>query len=270
MAVAKTVKEQLGVELPDPEPLEPEVTEPEAPEVERPAWLPEKYKDAEAFVEGYHNLEEELRQRGESQNEMQAQLDQLSSMIDQQQSYQQTQQTSQQDPNAYAEQLMNAYEADPHGTIVFLSQQAAADAIQQYQLQTQPQTQQQQEMAGDLMAQSAERVLEARHTDWNEYAAKVGDVLELNPGLLTQESLTSVDRTVNVLEAIYKQVKYDDLATQLEAANGDQTRMKQQAQSVSGGAGRPGTISENEETINRIIAAAKASSYSAWRGGSGG
>jgi len=46
--------------------------------------------------------------------------------------------------------------------------------------------------------------------------------------------------------------------------------MKQQAQSVSGGAGRPGTISENEETINRIIAAAKASSYSAWRGGSGG
>src|SRR5215831_16331007 len=207
----------------------------------------------EDFVSSYTSLQDELRQRGEAQNQMQEQLDQLSAFVEQQQQQQTYQrQQPQPDQNAYAEQLWNAYEQDPLGTVVFLAQQAAAQQLQQYQAQQQPQTQQQQIMAGDLMASSAERVLEARYPDWGEYGAKVGDVLEQNPALLSSEALTSVDATTKVLESIYKQVKYDDLASQLESATSDQTKMKLQAQSVSGGAGRPGEVSADEEKINRI------------------
>src|SRR5215831_5881007 len=164
MATNKSVREQVGVDLPEPEPLEVEAVEEAEPEVEtpeRPAWLPDKYKDEEAFVAAYHGLEEELRQRGEAQNEMQAQLDQLSNLIDQQQQMQM--QRGQPDQAAFAEQLMNAYEQDPIGTMVYLAQQAADQRFQQFQAQQQPQTQQAQQMAGELMANSAERILEARY-----------------------------------------------------------------------------------------------------------
>jgi hypothetical protein len=93
----------------------------------------------------------------------------------------------------------------------------------------------------------------------------VGEVLEANPALLSPDVLSSVDRTTDVLEMIYKQVKYDDVAQQLEAANGNTSQMKRQAQTVSGGAGRPGEPSEQDQKIDRLINAAKNSSYAAFR-----
>jgi hypothetical protein len=266
--VANTPKEQIGVDLPEPEPVEAEVTV-EAPEDTRPEWLPEKFKDERDFLSSYNSLEEELRQRGKSQNEMQAQLDQMNSIVEsltasQQQSYQ-----PQQQQQSNVDQIYAAYEADPVGTMAFLAQQAAQQAAQQvfsqYQQQQMPQWQQQQMMQGELMATNAERVLEARHSDWQEYGSKVGEVLEANPALLSPDVLSSVDRTTEVLEMIYKQVKYDDVASQLEAANGNTSQMKRQAQTVSGGAGRPGEPSEQDEKINRLINAAKNSSYAAFR-----
>ena len=260
----KTPREQLGVDLPEPEPIEipdEQVVE-EGPE--RPEWLPEKFKDESEFVTSYHGLEDELRRRGEEQKEMQAQLGEMASMLE---AMNQPQPQPQQNGDLQA-QLLVAYENDPLGTMIFLSQQAAAQAVQTFQNQQAPQFQQQQVMAGELMANNAERVLESKYPDWSEYGSKVGDVLERNPYLLSAETLTSMDATTSVLESIYKQVKYDDLAEKLEAMSNDQTQMKRQAQTVSGGAGRPGTPNPDEEKINRIVAAAKNTSYAAFRGGS--
>jgi hypothetical protein len=269
--MADNPRDQLGVDLPEPTPVE--VPEEQAPEVEvadRPEWLPDKFKDVDEYNNSYRNLEEELRQRGVTQNEQAAQIEQLQNMVAEMQPQQQQQQY--QDPQHFQEQLMTAYEADPLGTTIFLQNQAAEQAVerrfQQYMAQFQPQQQQQQIMAGELMAANAERSLEARYSDWGEYAPKVGDILERNQHLLTPEVLTSMDETARVLEGIYKQVKYDDVVNQLESASNDQTRMKQQAQTVSGGAGRPGQPSPEEEKINRLIAAAKNTSYAAFRSGS--
>jgi hypothetical protein len=265
--MANTPKEQLGVDLPEREPVEAPEVEVEQPAPSRPEWLPEKFETPEAYVESYKSLEEELRQRGKAQNEMQAQLDQMNSIVESL-SVQQQQQYPQQN-QAQVDQLYAAYEADPVGTMAFLANQAAQQAAQQvfsqYQQQQMPQWQQQQMMQGELMATNAERVLEARHPDWQEYGSKVGEVLERNPALLSPDVLASVDRTTDVLEMIYKQVKYDDVAQQLEAANGSTAQMKRQAQTVSGGAGRPGEPSEQDEKINRLINAAKNSSYAAFR-----
>jgi hypothetical protein len=266
--VANTPKEQLGVDLPEPESVEaPEVTV-EQPEDTRPEWLPEKFKDERDFLSSYNSLEEELRQRGKSQNEMQAQLDQMNSIVESL-SVQSRQQYQPQQQQNNVDQIYAAYEADPVGTMAFLANQAAQQAAQQvfsqYQQQQMPQWQQQQMMQGELMATNAERVLEARHSDWQDYGSKVGEVLEANPALLSPDVLSSVDRTTDVLEMIYKQVKYDDVAQQLEAANGNTSQMKRQAQTVSGGAGRPGEPSEQDQKIDRLINAAKNSSYAAFR-----
>jgi hypothetical protein len=269
--MADNPRDQIGVDLPEPTPVEtPEVEAPELELPERPEWLPEKFKDVDEYNNSYRSLEEELRQRGVTQNEQAAQIDELRGVVEalQQPQYQQPQYQNQQQ---LQEQLLTAYEADPIGTMIFLSQQAAQQAAQQaiqgYQQQYQPQQQQQQVMAGELMASQAERVLEARYQDWNEYAPKVGDLLEKNQHLLTPETLTSVEDTARVLEAVYKQVKYDDVVSQLESNGNDQTRMKEQAQTVSGGAGRPGQPTPEEEKISRLIAAAKNTSYAAFRGG---
>jgi hypothetical protein len=267
----KTPREQLGVDLPDREPVEQAEVEVEQPEATRPEGLPEKFGSMDDFVSSYQSLEEELRQRGKNQNEMQAQIDQLMEMQQQQQIYQQPVYQQPQQNQQLAEQLMSAYEVDPIGTMVFLAQQAADERTQQmfatFQQQYQPQQNQQQMMAGELLASNAERLLESKYPDWNQYAPQVGDFLEKNQHVL-EPALGSLDQTAKVLEAVYKQIKYDDVVTQLESNGSDQTRMKQQAQTVSGGAGRPGQQNPDDEKIDRIVAAAKNTSYAAFRGGS--
>src|SRR5215471_5246623 len=128
----KTPREQLGVDLPDPQRPETFI-EPPAPEADddRPDWLPEKFKSVEEYNASYKSLEDELRRRGEDQNRMQAELADMRQMMDedreqrQQQSFQGPPQNEQQ----LREQLQVAYENDPIGTMAYLAQQYANQTI---------------------------------------------------------------------------------------------------------------------------------------------
>jgi len=262
MAQGRTAKEQLGVELEEPERLEPQ-PEPEPEEEERPGWLPEKFKDPEAFAESYRSLENELRTRDEQHRQEIEGLRELMTGM----AAQQPQQT-QQDQQGVNEQLYQAYENDPVGLMVFLAQQAADQRFQAYQQNQQPQFQAQQQLQGELIADNASRLLEAKYPDWREYEAQVGSMIEQNPALLPVEVLSSLDQTTQTLEAIYKQAKYDDLVEKLDAAQAqDNTQMKRQAQSLGGNAGRPPEPSLVDVKMDQLLAAARGSSYSAFRGG---
>jgi len=263
MATGRTAKEQLGVELDEPERLpEPEPQE-EVQEAERPEWLPEKFKDEQAFVKSYSEMEQRLTQQEEShRQEIEGLRELMTGMAAQQP------QQSQQPDQQMQEQLYQAYENDPVGLMVFLAQQAAQQQMQAYQQNQQPQFQAQQQLQGELIADNASRLLEAKYPDWREYEAEVGNMIEQNPALLPVEVLSSLDQTTATLEAIYKQAKYDDLAAQLDAVQqGDNTQMKRQAQSMSGNAGRPPEPSLVDVKMDQLLAAARGSSYSAFRDG---
>lgn len=261
----KSAKEQLGVDLPDPEPLEaPEPVEAET-ENGRPDWLPGNFKDEHEFASAYKSAQDKIREQGEAQKNLESQLSQLTSLVENIQpgNFQQ-----QQVPSNANEQLMAAYENDPIGTVVFLASQASQQQFHQLQQQQQPQFQQQQQLQGELIANTAERVMEAKFEDWGDYGKRVGDLIDKNPNLLPNDVLLSLERTTDTLEAIYKQVKYDDLVYQIENGTAaDHTRMKQQAQSISGNVGKPGQASELDDKMARLTAAAKNSSWASFRSG---
>lgn len=262
----RTPKEQIGVDLPEPDIAVEAQQEPEEQVEDRPEWLPEKFKDPSEFVTSYKSLEDELRSRGESQKELENRIQNLTTLVE---GLGVQDQPQHQDTTQVNEQLLAAYEADPIGTMVFLAGQVADQRYQAAQQQQQPHLQAQQQLQGELIATTAERVLEAKFDDWKEYGPRVGEAIEKNPSLLPADALQSVDRTTSTLEAIYKQVKYDDLVAKIEKGefSGDNTKMKQQAQTTSGNTGRPGQASETDEKINRLIAAAKNTSYAAFRNG---
>lgn len=264
MASDKSARDQLGVDLETPEPVEPVVEE--IPEPERPEWLPEKFKDPGEFAESYKNLETELRTRAETQKEMEARIDGLAQLVENFQPQQQPQQ--QQDPQQMSEQLMSAFDQDPVGTMIFLANAAADQRMLQYQQQQMPQAAQQQQLQGELIADTASRVLQSRYEDWKEYEGKVGEMIEKNPALLPPELLTSLDQTSDRLDALYKQAKYDDLVKQLEDAqqNGSTTQMKRQAQSLGGNGGKPAQPSDVDVKMDQLLAAARGSSWTAFRG----
>jgi hypothetical protein len=261
------VKDQLGVDLPEPELPEPAVEEvPEEPE--RPEWLPEKFKDEREFAESYRNLETELRTRAESQKDLEARIDQLTNLVEQipQQANQQPQYG--QDQNQVQEQLMASFESDPIGTMVFLANAAADQRFQNFQQQQAPQYQAQQQLQGELIADNASRLLESRYPDWRDYETRVGEMIDANPNLLPEQVLGSLDQTAAAFEAIYKQAKYEDLVAQLAEAQSGQSseQMKRQAQTATGAGTRPPAPSEVDQKMDQLLAAARGSSYSAFRG----
>lgn len=268
--MAKTPKEQLGVDLEEVDRATPPEPVVEAPEGEaRPDWLPEKFKTEADFVASYSNLETELRTRAETEKQMQARLDQLTEAISTMQVP--TQPTNVGDVQA---QLMASYENDPLGTIALLAKQISDSSIeqrlQQLQMQQAPQIEQQQRVQAELVADTADKVLSARFPDWDTYGEKVGELIAQNPGLLPDQDLLSLDATTARLESLYKQVKYDDLSKAIEEGRTQDfvvDQMKRNAQTISGHGQRPGERSEQDDKIDRLVAAAKETSWASRRAG---
>jgi hypothetical protein len=179
-------------------------------------------------------------------------------------------QQQQPDQQGINEQLYAAYENDPLGTVMFLANTMFDQRMQQFQQSQQPQLQANQQLQGEMMADSASRLLEAKYPDWTEYQHRVGELIDQNPTLLPPEVLGSLDATASQLESVYKQVKYDDLVNQLDQAReqqNDMTTMKRQAQTMVGTSGRPPEPSLTDMKMDQLMAAARGASYSAWRGG---
>ena len=258
--MARTVKEQLGVDLPEMEEQEviaPEAAEePAAAEPSVPEWVPEKFRsNPEAFASSYASLENELRLRGEREKEMRTELDQLQAWAAQAQAQPQYDQA---DPlAAYAAELEAA--RDNGDTLreaqlqSWLSQYSIQQAFgQQQQWQTQQQEPQAQ-VVNSLVADRAREMMASRHAgDWTEEVEqRVGELLMNEPDLLADYKLSpdgpmvkrldSLDGVVDALERAYQLVKADDWKKQAEQmreagisqADLDRAR-KLQAQTMSG------------------------------------
>lgn len=265
----KTAKEQLGVDLPEPEPVAP--PEPEVTEPERPEWLPENFEKPEDLAASYREAQTKIKEQGDAQRRLEAQLGELTETIQNLQQAQPQQQQQQQGFNQ--DQLVAMYENDPLGTMAWMAQQFANQAVaQQAQMFQQP-LQQQQMAQNQLLAMAADQALGAQFDDWSDYKDRVADAVMRDPTLLPEAALVSPDTTTRALANVYKAIKFEDLQAQLtqqtqqQSAEQQSDLMRRQAQTLGGGGARPGAPSENDEKVAQILAAAKSLSYSAMRGG---
>jgi hypothetical protein len=262
--MAKTPEEQIGVSL--PERSEPEPVEQEQIEVEdRPEWLPEKFKDPSEFASSYRSLEAELTRRGEDQRRMEGQIEQLTNLVE---NLNVDQAVPQQQVDGVREQLMAAYENDPIGTIAMLSQQYAQQTfdqkMQQLQQQNTPYQQAQMDQQNQILAITVDGMMSQRHEDWADLKETIAHEIEADPYLLPEQIIQAgPEATARALDRVYTQVKAQQIIE--NGAQPDSTRMKMQAQGLTGAGGRPGQPTDAERDADAIVAAAKGLSYSGFR-----
>jgi hypothetical protein len=272
---ARSPREQLGVDLPDPQRPDTYI-EPPAPEeeIERPDGLPEKFKDMSEYNNSYRELEDELRRRGDNQSRLEAELSEMRSLIleDRETRQQQQFQGPPQNEQQLREQLQVAYENDPIGTMAYLAQQYAVQTLDQRLSQMQqdnrPVMEAQVNQNNQLMAMTVDRALGDKYQDWGEYKNKVAEAIEADQALLGPEYLSSPEATMRQLERIYENVKAREILQASQNGNfvtNELQGMKQRAQTLSGAGARPGERSDDEEHIARLKAAAQGLSYASWR-----
>jgi hypothetical protein len=272
------MKEQLGVDLDDnPEEhvqVTPEAAEETPPAAdERPEWLPENYKTPEAFAEAHKSLQNELRVRGEREKTMREELDQLTEWAQQVQQAPQQQQYDQGDPLAvYAQELELAREngdtlreAQLQAWLTqYNIQQAYAPMQQGFQQAQAPQLAAQNE----LFAIQAKQTMSSRYDDWDEVEPRIAEMLERDPDLLPDRSLSSLTGMINALDRTYQLVTRNDYKEQVEQmreagisqADIDRAR-KLRATTMSGSSGQRDQPSEVDQQLAEMQRALHGSSY---------
>lgn len=177
--MAKSAFEQTGVDLPDPEPVQarPEPVE----EPDRPAWLPSKFKDEQAFAESYGELERRFyelsREKQEAEEYAAAMAEQLEAQEEQ---YQQPQEQA---LNPLAAQYQQAYEMGDVQTMLavqaYMANQIAEEkvkAIQQSQPQEDPV---QQELWAHYTDSVAKEAFEKKYGEsWDTIKQDVGQYIQ--------------------------------------------------------------------------------------------
>lgn len=268
--MAKTVKEQLGVDFDDPiRPTAEVIEQTEAGVDDRPEWLPENFKSPEEFAAAYKSSQDKIREQGETaareRRETQEQITNLTNLV------QGLQPTDRQENNTdWRAQLQDNFENDPIGTMALLARQYAEQTVDErltaMQQQQSPQLRQQAARDNELLAFAVDNILGQRHDDWNDYKEQVSREIQQDPTLLSESVLHSPELTARSLERVYDVIKAKEILSQHENGTLQSTRMKQQAQSLSSTTVRPGTPTSEEQQIDAIIAAAKGMSYSSLRG----
>lgn len=272
--MAKTAKEQIGVDIDEPEPIEQTLPEAEVEEVpeapERPEWLPEQYKTPEDFAQAHKSAQDKIREQGEQLREREQQIEQIAQQM----------QAPQTDPSDVFAQVANEIEvARENGDVArelqlnqWLTAQTVAQTFQGFQAQTQQQFQQQQQMQTGLYAEQIDSSMERQIPDWGDYRERVAEVLQERPGLLSPDDMISPDKAQRALRDAYDLVKAQDLMEQqatlaekgLTAADVGRAR-KLQAATVTGSSARPDQPSPMDVEMAEMKQALHGSSYAAFR-----
>jgi hypothetical protein len=262
--VAKTPKEQMGVDLPEgDEELTPDFVEPSrttadeqaavqqqmAAEAERPDWLPEQYKSPEAFAEAHRSLQERLRQESEERKDLQAQLEQLAEAVQQQQ-YQQPYEQPADVIDSVAAEISAAREVgDVRRELELqawlqnytLQQSVSANAADQAAAQEPTLA-----MQDELIAAHHAMTMQRTYPDWDEYAPKVRDLIQAEPWRLPDSALSDLASTQRALSDAYEVLKARDLLSEQEQlrerglSQADVSRARKlEAQTMEGASGRP-------------------------------
>jgi hypothetical protein len=210
---------------------------------ERPDWLPENFKDPEALVGSYKELQRTLTSKSTRERDLEQQVSQYEEMLAQAQTTQQ--------PQTNNDALYEAYERDPVATMAWLAQQAAQQAVATTQQEQTKTSQPILEQQNQLLAYAADQLVSQKLADWNDYKESVATEIAQNPDLLPESALTSPERAANALERVYKMVKYDGLASETQSLSerlaAEQLLAKQQAQTLSGVPGRPVATDDDKD-----------------------
>lgn len=211
--------------------------------VEVPAWVPEKFRsNPEEFGKAYGNLERAFHTQAA---ELKSQRETMEAFISEQQA------AASRPPEPNQDALYAAYENDPVGTMAYLAQQAAEQAVKAVQPQLQAQQKPVLDAQNELLAYTVDRMVASQISDWDERKGQVAEFVQQRPWLLPETVLASPQTTSEALVAAYKAMRYDELqnqsssqAEQLAQAN---ELAKRQAQTLSGHPGRPNASDEDND-----------------------
>jgi hypothetical protein len=274
----RSAAEQVGVpELDEQEALEEqelearlaaEQREQEPPtEVDPYEWVPDKFKkNPEKLAEAYANLEREFQRRASSDAETSRRLQEL-----EQQLAQASQRPAAADDD-WRDQLEQAYETDPIGTMQYLAAQASeatvSNALGRQARASAPQDQ----VQNELYARSVNEMMAQTYDDWRDISPEIQQRLQQDPSLLPDDALGSLDSVRHHLSTIYKSVKYDRMMEEqqeLRERAGEQATSavarKREAQTLSGASGRAPEPSEGKKELESMRQALAGSSYSLHR-----
>lgn len=221
---------------------------------ERPQWLPQNFESPEALAQSYKELQARFTQESQARSALEDNYAEIVGRLDEltANQAQPAQQTNPYDQSSYlAEQL--GVEPEYINAAALIAQNAAALAVQQAQESFKPQQQQQFEAARDIAVELASNALQAKYTDWDEKVDTIKDILEKNPGLVSDEDILSPARLAGRFESVYKQVKYDELVNGSADESGQvdvnalAARMKLNAQTATGASGRPDPVASEAE-----------------------
>lgn len=243
--MARSIKEQTGVDLGDaieqplaiPEP-EPSATE----EDNRPEWLDQKFESVEAQAKAYSEAQREMSRAQERQRQSESKIEELAARFDELSSQQQ----QQPDQNLSNLNLLQQYEQavengdylTQFGILSYVNQQETARQIEELKQTYQPQSTSQ-DANSQMFAMMAEQQVAAKYGDeWETLKPAVGQLLSEHPHLLPDtEDLT---QTVNALSLIADMARAQQGA-QAQAQQDAGRHQKLMAQTMSGTTGRPDT-----------------------------
>ena len=258
--MAKTQAEQVGV--PESTDLKPLVPPPADPEQDRPEWLPDKFKDEQAFAHAYEQAERELSSTKEDLARLREQFEQLA---EQQQYAQQQQQPGyqQQQYDPAADPLLNALAAayengDMHQVAILnasIASQVAAEAARQQVAQQAPAVQD--DTNDRVFALLTEQQLEQRYGPvWDSVKADVAEYVQGHPWLIpdTKDPVVAANAFADVTDLVLaRRADTGQPAQQPVDQLSLSRQQKLQAQSLTGGGVRTaGGLSPKDELVAQM------------------
>jgi hypothetical protein len=259
--VAKTAKEQLGVDLPEEggddgelkfhEPARTTAEEQDqASEAtqqtelpDRPEWLPDQYKTPEDLAAAHRSLQDRLRVEAENRKLLEGRLTELEAATQQQTQAQGTDDILGRvaDEIAWARDQGDVRRELELTTWLqnYTLQQAAAATPAQAGRDESP-------IQDEIIAAHVRNSLARSHEDWEQYEPQIAELIQAEPWRFPQEATESLPSMARALESAYEVVKARDVLAQQQElherglSQADLSRArKMEAQGLQGASGRP-------------------------------
>ena len=217
----------------------------------RPEWLPENFKDEQAFAASYKEAERKMHEATTRAKELEEQNRQWQEWA---QTQEQAARQPATDPRAQLYEMWEDPDRQPE-LVLHLAQQLAD--VQQQLAQTQ--TRGPDPVLTEVTAELAFNKARAEHPDWDDDPDQIAEIVQENPHILGNAEQTTPAQFAKGLDLAYSIAKGRALATNQGQAVNDAAEAarlaKQQAQTMSGQSARPATQSADEEYWARVRAA---------------